>query len=231
FRFDEQAGFGEHEAEILPVQGVHRRESHRALDQRQPFVAAARAHEADAEEMGRLRIVGGAGQRAAIDRNGLGEAAGLREPGCSLEIGAQDRHLVANTRPSASTANRSPALAASDQWMPIRLPPMPTVTPLNAHNPWADMANTPMTGRASRAARAAAPESAPWRGMTARRSPRRRAARARTDRTPRVRTSRSRDTRGTQARTPCGPAAAAGRGSRAPALRRGRPTHRQRTAC
>src|SRR6267143_1015288 len=37
------------------------------------------------------------------------------------------------------------ALKASDQWMPIRLPPRPTVTPLKARSPRLAMANRPMT--------------------------------------------------------------------------------------
>src|SRR6185369_7215124 len=109
------------------------------------FVAAPRTHEADAEEMGGFRQIRVFHQQLTVQGRGVGKAASLGEPGCSLEIVAQERHLVAIARPRPSSTNSTPALSASDAWMPIKLPPTPTVTPLNARSPMADMAKTPIT--------------------------------------------------------------------------------------
>ena len=46
---------------------------------------------------------------------------------------------------AAVSASSVAAESASDQCMPIMLPPSPTVTPLKARKPSADMANSPIT--------------------------------------------------------------------------------------
>src|SRR6185503_16795150 len=56
-------------------------------------------------------------------------------------------HLLGATlqTSAANTANSTIALSASDKCMPIRLPPMPTVTPAKARRPRADILNSPIT--------------------------------------------------------------------------------------
>ena len=46
---------------------------------------------------------------------------------------------TANAASTAVIASNSIADSARDQWMPMRLPTIPTVTPENARKPWLDM--------------------------------------------------------------------------------------------
>src|SRR5687767_1825862 len=77
---------------------------------------------------------------------GIGKGEEIREvePADHREV-LHKRCLSESARNTAVTTRRTAALIASARWMPIRLPPRPTVTPLKARRPRADMAKRPMT--------------------------------------------------------------------------------------
>jgi hypothetical protein len=52
---------------------------------------------------------------------------------------------AANANRAKVTAIKAIALMANDQWIPINPPTTPTVTPLKARNPKADMLNSPIS--------------------------------------------------------------------------------------
>src|SRR5205085_10363064 len=115
------------------------------------------------------------GMRAPAARVGLGDAQAPHpeEAGLAQHLGhvpafepAHHRRLAARGDPEAydeeelrlfhrlgtrvhsmttMIVRSTAALSASDKCMPIRLPARPTVTPLNARSPIADMAKSPIT--------------------------------------------------------------------------------------